>query len=247
MIDHSKRLEESVIPAINNCMTRSLSTSFVTVLIALMSADLVEKSGIEETVASCSCTKLNQWIGKGPQINPSGVLTVERIRANVRNRNFNSRMVKPTDLGVLLESMAVGDAFVCHPKSASADVIAKLGAKVVTEWQCKLEQKKLVGGVLQAELDKSVVVTSPSSGFTSLFVYLKSEGLDTGRILHPGSYNVRFEKCQEHDKISFTVPANMILLMPCSESVHTFIGEKIFSDYRKSLNSTNHFEKEDPV
>ena len=144
-------------------------------------------------------------------------------------------MVKPVDLGVLLENMAVGDAFVCKPKSSSADVIAKLGAKVVLELQCKLEKKKnLTGGVIQVELNKSVVVASPSCGFTSLFVVLKSEGLDTGRILPPGSYNARFEKCKEHDKISFTVPPNMILLMPCSETVRSFIGEKVFSDHRKA-------------
>ena len=116
------------------------------------------------------------------------------------------------------------------------DVIAKLGAKVVLELQCKLEKKKLTGGVIQAELNKSVAVTSPSSGFISLFVFLKSEGLDTGRILPPGSYNARFEKCKEHDKISFTVPPNMFLLMPGSAAVRSFFGEKekVFSDHRNA-------------
>ena len=119
MIDHSRRLEESVIPAINMSMTRFNSTSFVPVLEALMSADLVDKSGIEELVASCS-TKLNPWTGNGPRINPNGVLTVEGLRENVINQNFDSRMVKPADLVVLLENIAVGDAFVCKPKSSSA-------------------------------------------------------------------------------------------------------------------------------
>jgi hypothetical protein len=237
-IEYSRLLENSVIPAISRSMEDFNSANVVVSLKELMTADVIMKSGIDELLMHCD-TKLNQWSGKAPKVNPKGAMGIKEILGCVKSKSFSgTKTMKPGHLGLMVDALDVGDAIVFEPKSVSADVLVKVSGKLLLEFQCKLEEKKLSFNDIKTEILKSVVVVNPTSNYTSLFVYLKSEGVDVNLVLRAGNYNERLELCEGDEESALTVPPNMMVLIPSSKQVQMFIGERLFSGYRNTQASS---------
>jgi hypothetical protein len=82
------------------------------------------------------------------------------------------------------------------------------------------------------------VAVNQTSAYKSLFVYLKSEGVDVSRVLRAGNYNESLELCEGDVESALTVPPNMMVLIPSSKQVQMFLGERLFSGYRNTKASS---------
>lgn len=159
----------------------------------------------QEMIKSVILKSITQWERRGPVIKKEGKLTCSEIDSIVKNRDIgrNTRQLKFTDFDYFCHKLSLGDLVIFGKKSASADIIIKIGDCQVVEIQCKAGKQQLTPNEVNVEVQKSVV--SYSKCFRSIFVLIVPCGATKSSITN--------------DRIDVVIPSE------------TFFGSKFFLEF----------------
>jgi len=220
-VDRSAHFEESVLPRAYQIMTDLKSNDPLDGFRVLLTDDVVEKM----LPLAGKTHGLTVWSGRAPKVNSKGRLTMSDIKKGIDERSFEriNRQLERSMLGTFLDLVPIGHAFTFKKMSSSADCVVKVGEKCVIEVQCKnVKDRTLNSRVVQAEIDKSVVVRCPDLGYTSFFILLLRDAVETIVLQGGNSEHKRF--------VDVTVPIGMTLIIPSGSCVNTFFGEETMSN-----------------
>lgn len=164
--------------------------------------------------------KLHMWKASGPQVRDDGVLTTQELDKIVEMEGEREGPVyhclSPKLMGYFYDKLKIGHMVILGAKSASPDIVVKVGNKEVIEFQMKSGRSKITHAQIQKEIQQSVIAQCPGCGYRSTFVVICASGI---------TFDV--------SKKRIPPLPNMDLCIPTTSELEHFFGAEVMAQFKE--------------